>query len=168
MAILNAKQLNTKIKSIAGNSVKLRDAIQEALISCSYYAIKDGDVGSFNRLLDAVGTNTRIKGLTMWAEVWGCVRVKDGAFVLNKSARAEMSVTSEEDFADIEALMRSAVAWYDIVPAEQRTSVFDANTYLASVVSKLAKENQDELAAVIKAAVDQFKNAKALAELKAA
>lgn len=157
MAILNSKQLTSKIKSIANNSTKLRDAIQEALISCAFYAIKDGDVGSFNRLLDAVGTNTRIKGLTLWAETWGCVRVKDERFVINKAARAEMDVHSEADFADIEAMMRSAVQWYDMVPQEKPKSMFDPENYLANVVAKLEKEHQEALAKRVADVINAYK-----------
>ena len=167
MAILNSKQLTAKIKSIHGNSTKLRDAIQEALISCSYYAIKDGDVGSFNRLIDAVGTNTRIKGLTLWAETWGAVRVKEGKLVINKSVRSEMSVTNEADFVEYEAMMRAAVPWYDMVPAEKATSIFDADDYLKNVITKLTKENQDTLAAVVQNAVQEYRKAKVLEALKA-
>lgn len=157
MAILNPKQLTGKINSIKNNSTKLRDAIQDALISCAYYAIKDGDAGSFNRLLEAVGTNTRIKGLTLWAETWGCVRVKDEKFVINKAARADFDVKSEDDFADVEAMMRAAVAWYDMVPEEKAKSMFDPANYLANVVSKLEKEHQAELASRVRAVVDAFK-----------
>lgn len=153
MSVLNAKQLSAKIKSIKGNSTKLRDAIQEALISCAYYAIKDGDTGSFNRLLEAVGTNTRIKGLTLWAETWGCVRVKDEKFVINKTARSEMAVLNEQDFEQHEAMMRSAVAWYDMTPAEKATSIFDAENYLNNVIAKLTKEGEAQLVVAIKNAV---------------
>jgi hypothetical protein len=166
MAILNSKQLTAKIKSIKGNSTKLRDSIQEALISCAFYAIKDGDAGSFNRLLDAVGTNTRIKGLTLWAETWGCVRVKDEKFIINKSARAEMSVNDENDFAEFESMMRAAVAWYDMVPAEKATSMFDADAYLANVITKLTKEHKDDLAFVIENAIREYRKTQVLELLK--
>jgi hypothetical protein len=167
MSVLNAKQLTAKIKSIKGSSVKLRDNIQEALVSCSYYAIKDGDAGSFNRLIDAVGTNTRIKGLTMWAETWGAVRVKEGKLVINKSVRDSMSVTDEASFAEYEAMMRAAVPWYDMTPAEKATSMFDPINYITGVVSKLEKEHQAELAEYVKNAVLEFNKAKVLAAVKA-
>lgn len=166
MAILNSKQLTAKINSIKGNSTKLRDAIQEALISCAYYSIKDGDTGSFNRLLDAVGTNTRIKGLTLWAETWGCVRVKDGKFIINKSARSEMAVNDENDFAQHEAMMRAAVAWYDMVPVEKASSMFDADAYLANVITKLTKEHKDDLAYVIENAIREYRKTQVLELLK--
>lgn len=164
MSVLNAKQLSAKIKSIKGNSTKLRDAIQEALISCAYYAIKDGDAGSFNRLLEAVGTNTRIKGLTLWAETWGCVRIKDEKFVINKSARNEMAVLNEQDFAQHEEMMRAAVAWYDMTPAEKAVSIFDAENYLNAVIAKLTKEHEDGLVEAIKNAVAIY-NLKTEAEI---
>lgn len=168
MAILNSKQLNAKIKSIKGNSTKLRDAIQDALVSCAYYAIKDGDAGSFNRLLEAVGTNTRIKGLTLWAETWGCVRVKDEKFVINKAARSEHDITSEADFAELESMMRAAVAWYDMTPAEKATSIFDADAYLANVIAKLTKEQKSDLAHVIESAVQDYRKAQVVAQMKMA
>jgi hypothetical protein len=153
MAIMSSSKLSVSIKSINGNSTKLRDAIQEALISCAYYAIKDGNTNPFNDLLKAVGTNTRIKGLALWAETWGCVLVKNESFVINKTARGKMSVSNEQDFEAFEVAMRSELAWYAMVPKEPVKSEFDAEVYINNVLTKLDKEGEVALVEAIKTAV---------------
>jgi len=153
MSVMNIQKLNAQIKSIGGNSSKLRDAIQEALISCAYHAVKDGQITPFNNLLQAVGTNTRIKGITMWAELYGFVRMEKGAFVLNKTMRKEAQVSDEKDFEVFENVMRSSPAWYDIAPKEKAVSIFDAEQYLNTVLTKLDKEGEAQLVEAIKTAV---------------
>lgn len=165
MALMTVTQLNRSIKSIKGNSAKLRDAIQEALISCAYHAAKDGQVTPFNDLLEAVGTSTRIKGLTLWAEVYGFVVVKHEKFVPNKSARKEANVTDEASFAEFEKAMREGVAWYDMVPKEAAVSIFNAGHYLAGVLTKLEKESCGELVPFIKKAIEDYNAKIALAQL---
>lgn len=166
MSVMNSTKLSAQIKSIRGNTAKLREQIQEVLISCAYYAVKDGDVGAFNRLLDAVGTATRVKGLTLWAETWGFVRVKNEAFVLNKAARNEQgAVLNESDFAPMEEMMRAAPKWYEMVPKEKVASMFDAGVYLTHVIEKLGKEGQSDVAKYIEAAVEQYNKDMAIKEL---
>lgn len=150
---MNIQKLSAQIKSINGNSSKLRTQIQEALISCAYHAVKDGQITPFNNLLKAVGTNTRIKGLTMWAEIYGFVRMEKGAFVLNKSARKEAHVENELDFEQYETVMRSSPAWYDIAPKEKAESIFNPEVYLQHVIEKLNKEGEAKLVEAIQTAV---------------
>ena len=163
---MSSTKLSAQIRSIKGNSHKLRDQIQDALISCAYYAVKDGQVTPFNQLLEAVGTNTRVKGLTAWAETWGFVRIVHGKFELNKHARKEAHVRDEADFEAFEAAMRSAPSWYDIVPKEKVESIFDASHYLTNVLAKLDKEGQKELADVIEKAISAYNEKVALDNLK--
>ena len=167
MALMTVTQLNRSIKSIKGNSAKLRDAIQEALISCAYHAVKDGQVTPFNDLLEAVGTSTRIKGLTLWAEMYGFVAVKHEKFVPNKSARKEANVTDEASFAQFEAAMRDGVKWYDMVPKEVARSMFDAGHYLAGVLTKLEKESCAGLVPYLEKAIADYNTYAALEALKA-
>lgn len=156
MALMTVTQLNRSIKSIKGNSTKLRNAIQEALISCAFHAAKDGQVTPFNDLLDAVGTSTRIKGLTLWAETYGFVCVKHEKFVPNKSARKDANVTDEASFAEFEKAMREGVAWYDMVAPEPVRSMFDAGHYLDGVLTKLEKENCAALVPFLQTAIDEY------------
>lgn len=166
--VLTSKQLAGAIRSINGNSTKLREAIQEALISCAYYAAKDGQVTPFNDLLQAVGTATRIQGLSLWAETWGFVRVKNGKFAVNASARKEQNITSETDFADYEDTIRAAAPWFDMMPKQVATSMFDASVYLDHVIAKLDKEGANDAKAFLLEAVQKYKQADALIKMKLA
>jgi hypothetical protein len=49
--------------------------------------------------------------------------------------------------------MRSSPAWYDIAPKEKAVSIFDAEQYLNTVITKLDKEGEAELVEAIKTAV---------------
>lgn len=178
MAVMTSKKLASQIKSIKSNSKKVREQIQEALISCAYQASR-GNLNYFNDLLDAVGTATRIKGLTLWAETYGFVRVQNEKFVLNKSAVKEAHIESEADFVEFENIMRASPAWFDMVSKEVVRSAFDAGNYLASVLAKLEKENCVEVVPFLVKAIDDYNKKVAhdnlvademarLAELKAA
>ena len=156
MSIMSMQKLNAQIKSIKGNSSKLADQIQEALISCAYHAVKDGQTTPFNNLLDAVRNTSRLKGITMWAELYGFVRVQNEKFIVNKSARSEADVTNEDDFAPFEAEMRAGVKWYDIAGKETVKSVFDLDNYANNVESKLTKEGYIGLADAVKKLMHEY------------
>jgi hypothetical protein len=166
MAVMSSVKLAAQIKSIKSNTAKLREAIQEALISCAYYAAKDGDPASFNRLLDAVGNSTYIKGLTMWAEIYGFVLVKNEKFVLNKKARSEAHVTDEASFAEFESEMRAGPKWYELVAKQKPESIFDPNKYLDGVIAKLEKEGLSEAAADIRTVAIKLAERSALSALR--
>lgn len=165
MSVMSTTKLSAQIRSIGGNSKKLREQIQEVLISCAYYAAKDGNTNPFNQLLNAVGTATRIKGLTTWAELYGFVQVKHEKFILNKTARKDANVTDEASFAEFEAVMRSSPMWFEIVPAEKPASIFDASTYLSGVIAKLEKEDAKDLVPYIKEAIESYNKAQAIKDL---
>lgn len=148
MAVMNAKKLSAAIKSIKTNAAKLRESIQDALVSCAFFAMKDGNTEPFNQLLDAVGSSTRIKGLTTWAETFAPVVVRDGKFALNKTAKKELSVTDEEGFAEYEVEMRK-INWWEIVGEEKAESIFDECKYMERVIKKLRDEGKVELADAI-------------------
>jgi hypothetical protein len=158
-------QLAGEFKKIRTNTIKTREMVQEALISCAFYAWKDGQVTPFNQLLDAVGTSTHVKGLTMWAEVWGCVLVKDEAFVLNKTARKERAISDYSDFESFEAEMRAAPKWFEMAPKQKVESMFDASTYLDGVMKKLEKEGASTALDFVTKAVTEYKKADALIKL---
>jgi hypothetical protein len=167
MTIMTTVKLSAQIRSIKSNSKKVREQIQEALISCAYYAAKDGNTNPFNQLLSAVGSATRIKGLTLWAETYGFVLVKNEQFALNKSARTKHPVLNEQDFEQYEKAMREAPMWFDMVPAEKAVSVFDVSSYLSNVIAKLEKENCDGLVPFLERAISEFNAVEALKALKA-
>lgn len=149
------KQLNSKIKSINGRAASLRGDIQEVLIAASYHAMKDGQITPFNQLLDAVGNGTYIKGITLWAETFAPVRIKDGVFVYNKTAAKEYHVTNEADFADFEADMRK-INWWDIAGKQKTQSMFDLDDYASNVEKKLSKEGYIGLAEAVKKLIDEY------------
>ncbi len=165
MAIMTTVKLSAQIRSIKTNSTNLRAQIQEALISCAYYAVKDGNTNPFNQLLEAVGTGARVKGITMWAETWGFVRVKDGKFALNKSARDAVHVSNEEDFAHFETEMRAAPAWHEMAPKEKVVSMFDVEHYLQGVINKLDKEGAAAVVPYITEAIEKYNRDVQIAEL---
>lgn len=153
MSIMNPRQFAGKLKSISTNAATFRADVQEALISASYYAFKDGDSGPLNRVLDAVGEGTRKKGITMWVElVAGICRVKEGKFVLNKKIRDQSGVINEATFAEFEEELRK-VAWWEVAGKEKVASVFDTDKYMDSVLKKLEKEGQASLASDLRDAL---------------
>lgn len=156
MSIMTAKQLTSAIKSIKGNRTKLQEQIHEALISASFYAMKDGNATPFTQLLDAVGNATHLKGITMWSELNAPVIVRDGEFAINKSARKELHVTTEADFAPYEKDMRDGPKWYEIAGKQKVESVFDPMSYLGRVADKLDKEGFGDLALAVRASKGRF------------
>jgi hypothetical protein len=156
MAVMSLNKLAAQIRSIKGNTHKLRDQIQEALISCAYHVAKDGQTTPFNNLLDAVDGTARLKGITMWAELYGFVRVKDERLVVNKQARKEAAVVDEESFADFEREMREGPKWYEIAGKEPVKSMFDLDNYAATVEKKLTSEGYIGLAEAVKALMQQY------------
>lgn len=156
MSVMTSKQLAASIKNIRTASAKLREQIQEALVTCAYFAMKDGNTEAFNQLLDAVGSATRIKGLTAWAETFAPVVVRDGKFALNKTAKKSLDVKGEDDFTQYEVEMRK-VNWWEIVEEEKAESIFDEAKYMERVIKKLITEGKTELAAAIKDAELAFR-----------
>ncbi len=152
MTIMTTKQLSAKISSIGKSAEKFAGDVQEALIHCGFYVMKDGNTTPLNQLLDAVGTGTRLKGLTTWAELFLPVRIKDERFVVNKHAAKEQRVSNEDEYAEYRAAMEAAPRWDKIVGKEKPESIWDSGKYLARVIKKLSDEGDAELAEAIKAA----------------
>lgn len=145
MSILTPKKLTAQIAAISRASEKFAEVVQETLISCAYYAMKDGNTTPFNDLLDAVGNGTRIKGLTAWAELFAPVHIKDERFALSKGAAKGFHINDEEDFAEHEATMRAGPRWDKIVAKESVESIWDTAKYLDRVFSKLDKQGEHGL-----------------------
>jgi hypothetical protein len=156
MALMSLNKLSAQIRSIKGNAHKLRDQIQEALISCAYHAAKDGQTTPFNNLLEAVDGTARLKGITLWAELYGFVRVKDERLVINKKMRSEAGVTDEEDFKQFEADMRSGPKWYELAGKEPVKSMFDLDNYANTVEKKLTTEGYIGLAEAVKDLIQKY------------
>lgn len=149
MSIMSPKDLSKTINAIGKASEKFATVVQEALISCAYYAMKDGNTTPYNDLLEAVGDSTRIKGLTAWAELFSPVHIKEGRFALSKGAAKQIHVTCAEDFAEYESEMRAGPRWDKIVAKEQRESIWDSGKYLERVTKKLNSQGEHDLAKAI-------------------
>lgn len=156
MSIMTKVQFSKTVKGITKNREALQDAVQEALITATYYAMKDGNSEPFNQICDAVGQAVHIKGITLWAETYAPVMIKDGSFVLNKSAAKEHNVLNEEDFAPIEAEIRQGVTWYEIAPKQKAQSMFEPSAYLSSAAKKLEREGFPELASEMRRVAGKF------------
>lgn len=150
MAILNPRKLSAQISAIGKGAEKFAEVVQEALISCAYYSMKDGNVTPFNDLLEAVGDGTRRKGLTVWAELFAPVHIRQGSFALSKGAAKAIHVTCEEDFAEFEADMRAAPRWDKIAGKEPVRSLWDSGRYLDGVYKRLDKQGEHELVRALK------------------
>jgi len=139
MSIMTKVQLQTAIKSINTGRIGLQGNIQEALINCAFYAMRDANAASFEQLLTAVGNAMHIKSITMWAEVYAPVLVRDGKFKINATAMKLMRVTNESDFEPFEREMRK-MNWYEIAGKQPVKSIFETSAYLKSVIAHLVKK----------------------------
>ncbi len=156
MAVMTTKQLNSAISAIRKARVKMQELVHEALVSATFYAMKDGNVTPFNQLLDAVGQATHIKGITMWAELNAPVIVREGAFTLNKTAKKEIHIENVDDFAPYEADIRQQPKWYEVAPKQKAESIFMPDSYLGKVADKLEREGFAELALQIRAVKGKY------------
>lgn len=156
MSVMTKSQFSKTINGITKSREVLQATVQEALITATYYAMKDGNAEPFNQICDAVGSAVYLKGITLWAETYAPVIVKDGSFVLNKKAAKEHNVLNEDDFAPIEAEIRQGVAWYDIAPRQRAVSMFEPSGYLSSVAKKLEREGFPELANEMKRVASKY------------
>ena len=95
------------------------------------------------------------------------MQIKDGVFINNKSSRAGLSVTCEEDFAEHMALMNTNPHWADMVGKEPTVSVFDVSKYLTSVLARLEKENHVDVVPFLEKAIAEFNAQQALLDLAA-
>jgi len=152
MSVMTKVQLKAANKRIANKGESFAADVQEALISSAYYAMKDGNTTPLNDLLASLGTVARLKGFTVWVELFCPVRVKNEQFVLNKAAAKEYTVVDEASFAEYEAAMRDAPRWDKIIAKEKAESVFSEQKYMERVIKKLIEEGEKELADVLAAA----------------
>lgn len=157
MTIQSKQSLTKTIRSIKSSAGKFRELVQEALISCAFYAYKDGNTTPFNDLIAAAGNGTHIQGITRWIELASMIgRVKDGEIVVNKKVRDQSGVINEETFAPYEKAMRAAAPWYEIAGKQKPESVFDEGQYMKRVYKKLTENGYPGLAEELKQAELKF------------
>lgn len=150
MSVMTAKQLTSKITGLGKRANTFADDVQEVLISCAFYAIKDGNTTPANDLLDAIEGPTRIKGITMWLELYAPVHVKEGRIALSKGAAKQYDVKSEADFTEFEKEMRDSPRWDTIVGKEARVSIWDAGKKIDSLVKQLKEHGEAGLAEALR------------------
>ncbi len=164
MAVMKEKELYTAISKVGAAQGKLRDQIQEALVSAMYYVMKDRNAQPLNNLLQAVGNAGNITAISHWATTMGPVYVKDGKLVVAKAAAKEAGVIDEGTFASHEENMRK-VTWYEFAKEKNKVAnVWDAAKGLDNYLSKLDKVDH-ALAEVIRLAVAEYNGGKARAEV---
>lgn len=156
MNIHTGEQLQGCIKKLQKHSSVFNKMVQEALISCAFYAFKDGNCTPFDQLIEAVGPGVHIKAITRWVElVAGIGRVYKGKIVLNKKVRDMSGVIDLETFRPFYDEMIQ-VKWYDAAGKQQLESVFDEGTFMKRVITKLTKEGYAGLAVAIQQAELQY------------
>jgi hypothetical protein len=145
--MLNKSQLNSKIAGVRRSTDAMRKNIHEILCNAAGHAYQHGDVGFFDRLIDATsGVNQ--KRIQRWIRDNGFAtwNKEKSSYQLNKAAR------KDADFVDGHAvamyLFTEVTAWYVEPPkAEQEEKPFDVKVWAAQQF----KKHPDDLEAMIAA-----------------
>lgn len=140
--MLSVKQLNNRIVTIAKNSAKLRDQIQDVLIQTAGHAYEHGDVRGFERLFAATSGANR-KKMTAWIHEYGFARIqKDGSFKVNKASRKDAEFASGDELIDY--LTENAPEWYaDEESAAQVKADLNVASRVQSLASQIDKANAE-------------------------
>ena len=134
---MNTKKLNALIATIGRNTAETKENVQRALIGCTEQVILHGNTEPFNNLLKTcVEGRIALRGVTLWAETFGFVRVKEEQFVANKGA--PKSFDPDNLVQHIQEC--SQVKWYDMVAPEKADSIFDAREYTIKAIERVAKK----------------------------
>lgn len=134
--ILAPKALSALIKGISQTSAKQRENIHTALVQCAYYAAFDRNMDPAIRLFQAVGGETHKAGMSKWLSLYAPIHFKDGAPLLSDKRQKEITVTSEEFFADL----ATAPKWYEIDEGNNRVvNAWDTGAFIHKVDEYLLK-----------------------------
>jgi len=154
--ILDQKALSALIKKIGGTAKTQRDNIQQALVSCAYYATFDRNVDPAIRLFQAIGGETYKAGMSKWLSLYAPVYFKDGKPMLADKRQKEMKATlTAEEFT---AEMDQSALWYEIDAENNKApNVWDSLKFaeqqalhLENAAKKAEKNGDVELAAILK------------------
>lgn len=159
---MEAKKLNTLIKSIGAGAKTARERIQTALVGCAYQAAFHRNTDPFNRLFEAVGNGTRKEGMLRWASTYAPVRFSKGEVKLSDTNQKKMVATmTEEQFA---AEIAKAALWYDMVKPEPVANPWDSVKFaealalqLEQAAKKAEKNGDSELAKLVQDAEMLFR-----------
>jgi hypothetical protein len=146
MAIITGKQFSAGIKTLGTQTAKTRELIQELLITAVFYAERDGDIASIQRVLDAV---QETKSYDMWKiHAWlkkyeAPVKPSDDgkSYVFDAKKRHLAQGDSRDAFAPYETVMRTEAPWYELAKKDPTPGqVWNAETAFDNFLKKLAKE----------------------------
>ena len=140
MSVMTPKVLSANIDRIKANAESLRGEVQECLIACAFYIMRDGNTTPANDLLAAC-TKARIErtAVTAWLENYAPCYVKQDKIEVSRERRREIRVENEKDFIAHEVEMRK-VKWYELTKITPARSIFDPVGYIEKVAKKMEKE----------------------------
>lgn len=140
MHTLTAKQVSTKIKSIASRSVKLSDDIQSAAVACAQHSHLYGDYTLAVALIEAVGKGAKREALRLWLQKFGAMTVtsrkeqQEGA----SSMRYAKSQRLEGEALEAKIEEAKGTPWYE-APTERDAHSFSVASGFASLMRKIEK-----------------------------
>ena len=148
--MLTAKQLGTKIGGIRKSSEAIRKNVHEVLCNAAGYALKDGDVTYFTRLIDATtGVNQkriqrwiRDNGLASWSK-------EKNQYVVNKAARKAAQEQYDDAHDYCMYLFTEVEQWHvDPPKAEKEEKPFDVKAWAAQQYKKHPEQLEAMIAAL--------------------
>ena len=151
---MDIKQLNSKIKLIRTNGVRLDALIQEAAVGCIEHAAEHGDVRPANQLWDAMPQGSRRNALGMYLVEYGAMRVNTG-----KDKEQSRFKFKKEFETDVTKAAR--VMWYSFKPEKDLAEEFNLSGKLQSLLKAYTKAVSDGQA--IKASPDEMQVLESLA-----
>ncbi len=159
---MEAKQLNTLIKSIGAGAKEAREKIQTALVGCAYQVVFHRNKDPFIRLFEAVGNGTRKEGMLKWAATYAPVHFSKGEVKISDARQKEMraTMTEEQFFAE----MAEAPLWHDMAKPEPVANPWDSVKFaetlalhLEQAAKKAEKNGDSELAKLVQDAEMLFR-----------
>lgn len=172
MAIITGSQFTGGLKTLGTQTNKSRELIQELLITAVYFAERDGDVSSIQRVVDAV-SNT--KAYDMWKiHAWlkkydAPIKPSDDGktYVYNAKKRHLSQSAPRSDFAPYETVMRQEPAWYESKKADPTPAqAWGVETGFENFIKKLISQGYNEAADAVKASLVGLKRDGKLRTLK--
>lgn len=120
--ITNGDALNKHIVKINKDAGSLADAVQVALASAAFFALKDGNVSTLNALFVAAGKGMRKTAMAQWALKFAPVlpnddkeKAKEAPFVFSKDKLSSMldETATRAEQAETLATTALAIHWTD-------------------------------------------------------
>jgi hypothetical protein len=143
--LTTAEALSKHIDKIGKDSKTLESAVQMALASATFFAVKDGNVEPINRLLLTVGKGLRRTALWSWLETYAPVlpqadkdKAKEAPYVFSRDKLQDLTghakPTAEQAEEHAKAIM--AHAWTEFKPEPEVPATFDVAALVQGVIKK--------------------------------